>query len=213
MQRALVASGSNLRAKRAQALRGLHVVIDPAATGKHDAGWVAEQVLLGGASALLLDAGTLGKGGWYPLALQLRELCEEKGAALLIAGHPDVVVAVGADGVHLASHDLPLSAARRVLAPWQIAGVAGASVGDAQTALETSADYVSVGDVTTLRSVRELMPTGGPPLIAMGDISRENVGELAQAGADAICAGEVLTSDADPKLATINLLLHFSDAR
>ena len=212
MQRALVASGSNLRAKRTQALRGIHVIIDPAATNGQGAGWVAEQALLGGATALQLNAGTLEKGDWYILALRLRELCDSTGAALLIASHPDVAVAVGADGVHLGPHDLPLAAARKVLAPWQIAGVAGATVDDAQTAFELGADYVSVGDVLTLRSVRELMPVGGPPLIATGDVTRENVAEIVAAGADAICAGETLTGDNDPKLATINLLLNFRNA-
>ena len=97
--------------------------------------------------ATQVDAGTLGKGDWYFLAMHLRDLCDSAGAALLIAGHPDVAVAVGADGVHLAPHDMPLAAARKVLEPWQIAGVAGGSVDDCQTAYETGADYVTVDDV------------------------------------------------------------------
>jgi len=213
MQRALVASGSFLRAKRAAALRGLHVVIDPAQTHDQEPGWVAEQALLGGATALQLNAGTLGKGDWYLLAMHLRELCDSAGAALLIAGHPDVAVAVGADGVHLAPHDMPLAAARKVLEPWQIAGVAGASIDDCQTAYETGADYVTVEDVRTLRSVRELIPAGGPPLIATCKLTRERVEEIAGAGADAICAGAIITAADDPKLEAINLLLDFRNAQ
>jgi len=213
MQRALVASGSSLRARRAAALRGLHVVIDPAQTNDQEPGWVAEQALLGGATALQLNAGTLGKGDWYLLAMHLRDLCDSAGAALLIAGHPDVAVAVGADGVHLAPHDMPLAAARKVLEPWQIAGVAGASVDDCQTAYETGADYVTVDDVRTLRSVRELLPVGGPLLIATCEVTRERVDEVARAGADAICAGAIITGADDPKLETINLLLNFGDAQ
>jgi len=56
------------------------------------------------------------------------------------------------------------------------------------------------------------MPVGRPPLIATGDVTRENVAEIVAAGADAICAGEALTGDNDPKLATINLLLNFRNA-
>ena len=106
-----------------------------------------------------------------------------------------------------------LAAARKVLEPWQIAGVAGASVDDCQTAYETGADYVAVDDVRTLRSVRELLPVGGPLLIAACEVTRERVDEVARAGADAICAGAIITGADDPKLETINLLLSFGNAQ
>ncbi len=223
-----IKTGSHFRRRIAERLLGgLYVIVDPDLTNDRDPVWVARQALEGGATALQLRVKGRDKGDWAELAGQLSRECEERGAALLVNDHPDVAVAAGAHGVHLGQHDLPLAAARRTLRPWQIAGTSNALAAEAQAALEAGADYLAVGRMfhtgskadtraagpETLREVRGLLGPDGPPLVAIGGITPENVGEVAAAGADAICVIAAVTQADDPREAAERLLSAFRAAR
>jgi thiamine-phosphate pyrophosphorylase len=76
----------------------------------------------------------------------LAPLVQDRGAALLLDGHPDLVARAGADGAHLAGSDA-LKAAIGTLKPERIAGAGGlASRHDAMQAAEAGADYVMFGE-------------------------------------------------------------------
>ena len=140
--------------------------------------------------------------------------------------HADVAVAAEADGVHLGRHDLSLAAAREVLRPWQIAGTSNALVEEAKASCEAGADYVAVGrmfptdskantrpaGLETLRAVREVVPSGGPPLLATGGITQENAGQVARAGADCVCVTAAVTQADDPREAVARLREAFDAA-
>jgi len=71
---------------------------------------------------------------------------QDRGAALLLEGHPDLVARAGADGAHLVGI-AALQEALPTLKPDRIAGVGGlASRHDAMTAGELGADYVLFGE-------------------------------------------------------------------
>ena len=222
-----LATASGFRRRTAERFRGLYVIVDPDLTNDRDPLWVAQQALAGGASALQLRVKGRDKGDWAELAEQLSKECEAQGAALVVNDHPDVAVAAGAHGVHLGQHDLPLASARRSLRPWQIAGTSSALVAEAQASLDQGADYIAVGRMfhtgskadtraagpETLREVRALVPPDGPPLVAIGGITPENVGEVAAAGADGICVIASVTQADDPCEAAELLLSAFRAAR
>jgi thiamine-phosphate pyrophosphorylase len=68
------------------------------------------------------------------------------GAALIVAGRPDIVARAGADGAHLVGPDA-LQAAIATLKPNYIAGAGGLrSRHDAMVAAEAGADYVMFGE-------------------------------------------------------------------
>jgi thiamine-phosphate pyrophosphorylase len=70
---------------------------------------------------------------------------QDKGAALLLDGHPDLVARGGADGAHLAGIET-FNAALEQLKPERIAGIGGlTSRHDAMVAAEASADYLMFG--------------------------------------------------------------------
>ncbi len=76
----------------------------------------------------------------------LAPMVQDKGAALLIDGHADLVARSGADGAQLAGIDAFL-AAREQLKPDRIAGAGGlASRHDAMAAAEAGADYLLFGE-------------------------------------------------------------------
>lgn len=70
---------------------------------------------------------------------------QDKSAALLLDGHPELVARGGADGAHLVDID-DFNAALEQLKPERIAGVGGlASRHDAMVAAEAGADYIMFG--------------------------------------------------------------------
>ena len=58
-----------------------------------------------------------------------------------------------------------------------------------------------------------MIPEGGPPLVAIGGITPENVGEVAAAGADGSCVIAAVTQADDPREAAERLLTAFRAAR
>ncbi len=227
MARAELAAASAARRRAAERLRGLYVIVDPALTGGRGPLQVAEQAVAGGASAVQLRVKDDGKGRWLPLARELRALCADAGAAFIVNDHPDVAAAADADGVHLGQGDLPLSAARKALRPWQIAGTSNALLDEALASAAQGADYVAVGRMfptnsktdtrpagpETLRAVRSALPEGGPPLLAIGGVTPENAPEVARAGADGICVIAAVTLADDPRAAAKRLADAFASAK
>ena len=211
MAKAEVAAGSGYRRRQAERLRGVYVIVDPSLTLDRDARWVTEQALGGGASAIQLRVKGRDKGDWLELAADLRGLCVDAGAVFIVNDHADVAVAAESDGVHLGRHDLSLAAAREVLRPWQIAGTSNALVEEAKASCEAGADYIAAG-LETLRAVREVVPPGGPPLLATGGITQENAGQVARAGADCVCVTAAVTQADDPREAVARLREAFDAA-
>jgi thiamine-phosphate pyrophosphorylase len=79
-------------------------------------------------------------------AKALCPVAQEKGAALLIDGHADLVARAGADGAHLTGI-AAFAAAIEHLKPERIAGAGGLTTRhDAMVAAETGADYVMFGE-------------------------------------------------------------------
>ena len=73
------------------------------------------------------------------------EVAQDKGAALLLDGHPDLVARGGADGAHLTGID-DFTAALAQLKPERITGIGDlSSRHDAMTAAEAGADYIMFG--------------------------------------------------------------------
>ncbi len=220
-------SDAIVRRQAAVKVAGLYVIIDPEVTGGRDPLWVAEQALHGGASALQLRDKARDKGDSLPLARRLVVLCNEHGAVSIVNDHADLAVAADAHGVHLGQHDLPVGLARDVLRPWQFAGSSNALVEEAVASYQNGADYVAVGAMfdtsskrntrlagpQTLGRVRERIPTDGPPLVAIGGITRQNVAQVAKAGADGVCVISAVTLADDPANAAKELLEAFREAQ
>jgi thiamine-phosphate pyrophosphorylase len=129
---------------------------------------------------------------------------QDKGAALLLDGHPHLAARAGADGAHLDGVDT-FKAALSTLRPERIAGCGGlASRHDAMVAGEAGADYVMFGEPGTAG--------GRPSFNAISDRvawwaelfeipcvgfagSLDEVEPLAAAGADFVAIGDCVFTD------------------
>jgi thiamine-phosphate pyrophosphorylase len=133
----------------------------------------------------------------------LAPVVQDKGVALVVNGHADIVAHGGADGAHLTGIEA-FAAARDTLKPARIAGCAGlASRHDAMTAAEQGADYVMFGDAydgkqpsfdAIIERVAWWAEVFEIPCVAMAH-SFDEVGPLAAAGADFVAIGDFIWSD------------------
>lgn len=145
----------------------------------------------------------------YEEALQLRKLC--KGATLLINNRLDLALAVGADGVHLGSSDLPYKIARSLLGKKRIIGLTVHSLQEAREAQILGADYLGVSPVfaTATKSdagapagtdlIRRIKKSVSLPIVAIGGINLQNAEEVVLSGADSLCAISAVVRKADVK--------------
>ena len=130
---------------------------------------------------------------------------------LLVNDRADVALAAGADGVHVGTDDLSPAALRRVV-PARF--IIGASVGaEEEVARAAGADYVGIGPVYASGSKPDAGVAIGParfaelaalcalPAVAIGGITAENIGALADAGASGVAVISALFSAPDPAAA------------
>jgi thiamine-phosphate pyrophosphorylase len=131
----------------------------------------------------------------------LAPLVQERGAALILDGYPDLVARAGADGAHLTGIEA-LQAALPTLKPARIAGVGGLHTRhDAMLAGEADADYLMFGrpeDGLPFDAVIERVSWWAEVfrLPCVGYAERAHaVGALAAAGADFVALGSFVWDD------------------
>ncbi|APV43893.1 thiamine-phosphate pyrophosphorylase [Dehalogenimonas formicexedens] len=131
----------------------------------------------------------------YQECLALRQLCREYRACFIVNDDAGLAVACDADGLHLGQDDLPPEAARRVIGQDMIIGLSVTTPQEIDKALIIpEVDYLGVGPVfPTSTKLNAADPGGielveyalkriGLPVVAIGGITRENIGSLADLG-------------------------------
>lgn len=168
--------------------------------------------IAGGVDAVQLRMKNVCDDELLALAAELRELTDETGKILIINNRPDIAAIVGADGLHLGQHDLPVAESRRLLRPGAIVGRSTHSARQAKAAVNEGADYVGVGPVFQT-DTKDAGPPVGPelvkaiveevslPVVAVGGITAENAAEVVAAGAHCLAVSSALCAAADPKAA------------
>jgi thiamine-phosphate pyrophosphorylase len=138
---------------------------------------------------------------------------QDRGAALLLDGHVELVARAGADGAHLTGIEA-MDDALPTLKPDRIAGVGGLTTRhDSMAAGEAGADYVLFGEPDasgqrpSVEAIAERLQWWAelfePPCVGFA-ASREEIGEFAAAGADFVLVGDFIW--ADPRGAAAALL-------
>lgn len=126
-------------------------------------------------------------------------IATSRDVAFLLNDRPDLVVACGADGVHVGQTDMPYADARKKVGPDRIVGVTcHDSRHLAMEAAEAGADYVAFGAFyptqtkpSNYRPQPDLLEWWSEfmtvPSVAIGGITPVNCVPLVKAGADFIC--------------------------
>ncbi|MDP2045360.1 MAG: thiamine phosphate synthase [Deltaproteobacteria bacterium] len=142
-------------------------------------------------------------------ARQLRQLCRH--VRFLVNDRVDLLLEVGADGVHLGQEDLPYPEARKILGPEKIIGVTVHNVAQALAAQAAGADYLGISPIfsTTTKAdagastgvalLAEIRRRVNLPLVAIGGITLANAPAVIEAGADAVCAIAAVVTKPDAR--------------
>ena len=185
----------------------LYAILDPEQTKGLDGIIVLRRLLEGGAGIVQLRAKIMAPGDFLALARAARALSQAHGCKLIVNDRVDIALACDADGVHLGQEDLPLGAARKLMAQ-KLIGISTHSVEQATDAERAGADYIGFGPmfgtttkatgysargVDMLRQIRQAVKI---PIVAIGGIKEENVAQVWQAGADsAAIISDILGAD------------------
>jgi len=209
-------------------LRGFYAILDLTAELTADGRRMfelAERLLAAGPCCLQLRAKLAGARAFAESARGLQELCRAAGVPFCVNDRLDVALAVGADVVHLGQDDLPLPDARRLRLeagrPDLLIGVSTHSRAQAQAAAEGGADYLGFGPIFGTASKLNPDPTVGLealaavccavalPVVAIGGITLDAVGAVAQAGASAAALIAAVTHAPDPTAAGLRVAAAF----
>ncbi len=137
----------------------------------------------------------------FDLVAQAAEFTRGTGTRLLVNDRSDIARAAGADGVHLTTHSLPVDVVRKIYGVEFLIGASTHSLAEAQAAHATGADFVVFGPVFETESkrvyglpqgldkLREVTRDLGEfPVVALGGVTLDNIGECLQAGASGVAA-------------------------
>ena len=163
-------------------------------------------------------------GALLELATALRAVTHES-VILLVNERADVAAASGADGVQLGEAAMPTGSVRPILPVGSIIGRSVHSVEGAAAEQESGADFLLVGTMFATRSHPGEEPSGpglleriraagvGAPLLAIGGITADNVGQVMHAGADGAAVITAILASADPGRAASQIKSAMHDAR
>jgi thiamine-phosphate pyrophosphorylase len=173
----------------------------------------ARGAIAGGADVVQLRDKNIPDDELLALAAELRELTDETGRIFIVNDRADIAAIVGADGVHLGQHDLPIAEARRLLRPGAIVGRSTHSLAEAKAAVNEGADYISVGPIFQTETKDAGAPVGldvlkeaaeavSLPIVAIGGIRADTAASVLTAGASLVAVCSVICGSEDPKAAT-----------
>ena len=168
---------------------------------------VARAALEGGATTIQLRAPELDDETLVVVARRLSNLIARTGKTFMVNNRIDVVLEVGADGVHLGQDDNPASA-RKVLGPGPILGISVATPQQASDAEAFCADYLAVTVWATstkpeakavgLEGLRTIVAATTLPVVGIGGIDASNAGDVIRAGAAGVAVISAVGAAHDP---------------
>lgn len=170
---------------------------------------VARQILESGVKILQYREKEKTREQMHRECLELRRMTQAAGALFIVNDHPDLALAVGADGVHIGQEDLPLPVVRKLVGPDLMIGVSTHSPEQAQAAAADGADYIGVGplflthtkaDVCApvgLEYLRYVVQNIKIPFVAIGGIKEHNLAQVVRAGAKTVALVTEIVGSSD----------------
>jgi thiamine-phosphate pyrophosphorylase len=206
------------RIRRREVLRGspLYLVTEESFSAGRRSEEIADAALAAGVRVIQVREkdGTARRA--LAIAEAIRKSTARHGGLLIVNDRVDIALAVGADGVHLGEHDLPVAVARRFVGPDALIGMS--ITDEAQLVeLDPGIDYLGVGAIfptgtkhdatlTGLRLLAAARAATGLPIVAIGGIDAQNASDVIRAGADSVAVITAITQASDPEVAAADLM-------
>lgn len=147
------------------------------------------------------------------VALQLKPLCKEHEAMLILDDHVELAKKLEVDGVHLGRKDMPIDQARQILGEAFIIGGTANTFEDVVQHYRTGADYLGIGPFRFTTTKKNLSPVLGLegyvaimsqmkeanielPIVAIGGITAEDIPAILRTGVNGIAmSGTILRAE------------------
>ena len=154
---------------------------------------------------------------------RVADICRRAGATFIVDDHVELVVELGADGVHLGKNDMPVAEARLLLGPGKIIGATANTFDDIRAAAVAGADYIGLGPFRFTTTKQKLSPVLGIegyrqimarcrregidlPVVAIGGILAEDVEALMSTGISGIALSGAILNAPDPVAETEKII-------
>jgi thiamine-phosphate pyrophosphorylase len=179
-----------------KSLHGLYVITDQQLMPAEHFCRMAEAALSAGARLIQYRDKSRDADKRLQQARELRRLCNQYNALLIINDDIELTLKSEADGIHIGKDDAPLGDVRKQLGVDHIIGVSCYNDNaQAQRAVESGADYIAFGSFfgsqikpdaprADTALIRQIKASHSIPVCCIGGINRDNCGELISQGAD-----------------------------
>ena len=155
------------------------------------------------------------------LIRDLVEVVRGSRTQIVVNDRPDLALLGGAHGLHLGQDDLACPDARRIIGPDRFIGLSTHSLEQARAAFRHHPDYIGFGPVfptptkehpdppTGCGDISGLLAIATCPIIFIGGLFPDNLGQVLDQGARNICLVRYLmeTSDPRPRIRELRSLL------
>jgi thiamine-phosphate pyrophosphorylase len=141
----------------------------------------------------------------YELAKNLQVICKRNMIPFIINDDVELAMRLDADGVHIGQEDGNIAEIRRVIGH-KILGISTHHLEEARNAVKLGADYIGVGPMFMTKTKEDIQEVRGPivieeirkfgiklPLVGIGGITEQNLGEVMNAGADGVAVISSIT--------------------
>jgi len=211
------------RQQKIKQLTGLYVIIDTQTLGFKGEVDAARKAINGGARVIQLRDKQRSKGELLAIAKKLADLCRKSNVLFIVNDYLDIALASEADGIHIGQDDLPLSVIRKELPVDKVIGLSTSTLAEAQKAEAEGVDYIAVGSIFSsptkpkatvvgLERLRQIGKAISIPIVAIGGINRQNIGEVMATGADSAAVISAVLNQKDIESAARQLVKEIEKA-
>lgn len=195
----------------------LYLVTD--STGKSDEEFLKalEEAIEGGVTFVQIREKNKSTAEYINLVSKALEITRKHNVPLIVDDRVDVVLATGADGVHVGRDDMPVETARKILGKDKIVGATTKTVEQALAAYKAGADYLGVGAIyptttkvktilTSTETLNDICDAVPIPANAIGGLNKDNLGVLKGIPIAGICVVSAIMKSESPREAAQGLI-------
>jgi thiamine-phosphate pyrophosphorylase len=186
----------------------LYAVTDRAWAGRQSLYEQVESALKGGVSCVQLREKELNYEDFLKEAVGISELCKRYGVPFFVNDNVEIAILSHADGIHVGQEDMAVSQVRQKVGPDMMIGVSAHSVEEDLEAVRNGADCLGVGamfststktdvNLLTKETLRAICAAVDVPVVAIGGIGKDNIGQLAGTGVDGVALVSAIFSAED----------------
>lgn len=176
-----------------------------------------EEAIEGGVTFVQIREKNKSTAEYINLVSKALEITRKHNVPLIVDDRVDVVLATGADGVHVGREDMPVETARKILGKDKIVGATTKTVEQALAAYKAGADYLGVGAIyptttkvktilTSTETLNDICDAVPIPANAIGGLNKDNLGVLKGIPIAGICVVSAIMKSESPKEAAQGLI-------